>query len=182
MAEPAVEPIGRERAIIAVEKVKERLRRATSALDEASVLYAVVGGNAVAEWVARIDEDAVRNTPNVDLLIRRPDFPAARACLEAVGFSTSNSSTSTLSLTGRKGNRAARSTSSTPVRKSKGRRLQFTRNRRIGTSHRISVVRLEALLIMQLTSYRLIDKVHLRDMISSALLTRTGRPAFTSAR
>ena len=86
MAEPAVEPIGRERALIAVEKVKERLRRATCALDEASVLYAVVGGNAVAEWVARIDEDAVRNTPNVDILIRRPDFPAARACLEAVGF------------------------------------------------------------------------------------------------
>src|ERR1700733_4753006 len=86
MAERAVEPIGWERAIMAAEKVKERLRRATRALDAAGVPYAVVGGNAVAEWVARVDEDAVRNTRDVDILIRRPDFPAARACLEAVGF------------------------------------------------------------------------------------------------
>src|SRR5271155_3853426 len=86
MAEAVVEPIGWERALIAAEKVKERLRRATRALDGAGVPYAVAGGNAIAEWVARIDEDAVRNTRDVDILIRRPDFPAARACLEAVGF------------------------------------------------------------------------------------------------
>jgi hypothetical protein len=71
---------------MAAEKVKERLRRATRALDGAGVTYAVAGGNAVAEWVGRIDEDAVRNTRDVDILIRRSDFPAARACLEAVGF------------------------------------------------------------------------------------------------
>ncbi len=83
MAEAASEPIGWERALMAAEKVKERLRRATRALDAAGVPYAVVGGNAVAEWVARVDEDAVRNTKDVDLLIRRPDFPAAKAALEA---------------------------------------------------------------------------------------------------
>ena len=55
---------------MAAEKVKERLRRATLALDAADVPYAVVGGNAVAEWVARIDEEAVRNTRDVDLLVR----------------------------------------------------------------------------------------------------------------
>jgi hypothetical protein len=86
MADAAVEPVGWERALIAAEKVKERLRRATRALDAAGVPYAVAGGNAVAEWVGRIDEDAVRNTRDVDILIRRPDFPAARACPEAVGF------------------------------------------------------------------------------------------------
>src|ERR1700728_1972121 len=86
MADPIVEPIGWERALMAAEKVKERLRRATRALDAAGVPYAVVGGNAVAEWVARVDEDAVRSTPDADILIRRPDFPAARACLESVGF------------------------------------------------------------------------------------------------
>src|SRR2546425_6947932 len=64
----------------------ERLRRATKALDDAGVPYAVAGGNAVAEWVARADEGAVRNTRDVDLLIRRIDLPAARAALEAAGF------------------------------------------------------------------------------------------------
>src|ERR1700691_1557753 len=85
MAE-AVEPIGWERALMAAEKVKERLRRATRALDAACVPYAVAGGNAVADWVGRIDEDAVRNTRDVDLLVRRVDLPAARAALEAAGF------------------------------------------------------------------------------------------------
>src|SRR5271154_202589 len=86
MADTVVEPIGWERALMAAEKVKERLRRSTKALDDAAVPYAVVGGNAVAEWVARIDEDAIRNTRDVDLLIRRADFAATRAVLETVGF------------------------------------------------------------------------------------------------
>src|SRR5438067_2334746 len=78
--------IGWERALMAAEKVKERLRRATKALEGAGVPYAVVGGNAVAEWVARIDDEAVRNTRDVDLLVRRSDFDAARAALVTVGF------------------------------------------------------------------------------------------------
>jgi hypothetical protein len=86
MADAAVGPIGWERALIAAEKVKERLRRATKALDDAGVPYAVAGGNAVAEWVARADEGAVRNTRDVDLLVRRSDLPAARTALEAAGF------------------------------------------------------------------------------------------------
>ena len=71
--------VGWERALMAAEKVKERLRRATKALDGAGVPYAVVGGNAVAEWVARIDDEAVRNTRDVDILVRRADFAAAQA-------------------------------------------------------------------------------------------------------
>jgi hypothetical protein len=78
--------IGWERALMAAEKVKERLRRAVRALDDAEVPYVVVGGNAVAAWVARVDEEAVRNTPEVDLLVRRDDFAAARAAMEATGF------------------------------------------------------------------------------------------------
>src|SRR5207245_11374648 len=86
MSDTIASPIGWERALMAAEKVKERLRRATKALDSAGVPYAVAGGNAVAEWVARVDEDAVRNTRDVDLLIRRNDLPAARTALESAGF------------------------------------------------------------------------------------------------
>src|SRR5436190_24182631 len=86
MADAAAEPVGWERALMAAEKVKERLRRATKALDAANVPYAVAGGNAVAEWVARADEGAVRNTRDVDLLVRRADLAAARVALEAAGF------------------------------------------------------------------------------------------------
>src|SRR5688572_25647189 len=79
-------PIGWERALLAAEKVKERLRRAAKALEDAGIAYAVVGGNAVAEWVARVDEGAVRNTPEVNVLIRRTDLAAVRSTLEGVGF------------------------------------------------------------------------------------------------
>lgn len=60
----------------AVAKVRERLLRATAALNQAGIHYAVVGGNAVASWVATVDEVAVRKTRDVDLLVRREDLPA----------------------------------------------------------------------------------------------------------
>src|SRR5438477_8997585 len=70
----------------AVAKVRERLLRATSALNRIGVPYAVVGGNAVASWVATVDEGAVRNTRDVDVLVRRSDLPAITAALTAAGF------------------------------------------------------------------------------------------------
>jgi hypothetical protein len=70
----------------AVENVRLRLKRAVEALERAGIPYAVVGGNAVAEWVGRIDEAAVRNTRDVDILIRRSDFEAVKTALAAVGF------------------------------------------------------------------------------------------------
>jgi hypothetical protein len=59
----------------AVAKVRERLLRATAALNQAGVPYAVVGGNAVASGVARVDEGAGRNTPGIELLIQRWSLP-----------------------------------------------------------------------------------------------------------
>src|SRR3954469_23061351 len=75
-----------ERRVWGVEKVRERLLRATKALEAAGVPYAVIGGNAVAVWVARVDPTAVRNTADVDVLVRRSDLSAAAAALTAAGF------------------------------------------------------------------------------------------------
>ena len=44
-----------DRMFSAVEKVRERLDRACQALNSADVPYAVIGGNAVAAWVATRD-------------------------------------------------------------------------------------------------------------------------------
>ena len=44
-------PFSVDRTVRAVEKVRERLLRATAALDGAGVPYAVAGGLAVAAWV-----------------------------------------------------------------------------------------------------------------------------------
>ncbi len=75
-----------DRMVRAVEKVRERLHRAATALEAAGIPYAVVGGNAVAAWVATVDEAAVRNTQDVDLLIRRADLEAVKTTLATAGF------------------------------------------------------------------------------------------------
>src|SRR5436305_5899026 len=75
-----------ERYAMAVEKVTERLHRITAALQASSVPYALVGGQAVALWVATKDPAAVRTTKDVDILLRREDLPQARAAAASVGF------------------------------------------------------------------------------------------------
>jgi hypothetical protein len=164
MADVVVTPFGWERAAMAAGKVKERLQRSTAALEQAGVPYAVVGGNAVAEWVGRVDEDAVRNTRYVDILIRRGDLSAAKAALEPAGFV--HSFGVDMFLDGPEG----RPTSAVhllfagePVR---------TRDPAIAPDVNESepaagfrVVSLDALVRMKLTSFRDRDRMHLRDLI-----------------
>jgi len=71
-----------ERVVQSVERVKERLIRAARALENSGIEYAIAGGNAVAVWISRVDPGAVRNTPDVDVLVRRSDFDGVRAALE----------------------------------------------------------------------------------------------------
>jgi len=86
MGEMTLGPVSWERMIRAVEKVRERLLRTAAALEAAGVPYAVVGGNAVAAWVSRVDESLVRNTRDVNVIIRRADFEAAKTAMTAAGF------------------------------------------------------------------------------------------------
>jgi hypothetical protein len=174
MAETTAEPIGWERALKAAEKVKERLRRATRALDAAGVPYAVVGGNAVAEWVARVDEDAVRNTKDVDLLIRRADFQATKAALEAAGFVYQHVGDGDLFLDGPQG------------RPSAGVHLLFAgepvkagddySSPDVAESERAAefqVVSLAAVVRMKLIAWRDKDRTHLRDLIGVGQIDAT---------
>jgi hypothetical protein len=174
MADSLIAPIGWERALMAAEKVKERLRRATKALDGAGVPYAVAGGNAVAEWVARVDEDAVRNTRDVDLLVRRADLGAARTALEAVGFVYHQLLDVDMFIDGPEG------------RPSGGIHLLFAGEKvrpeyehaspDLDESERAAefqVTKLQALVRMKLIAYRRKDQVHLLDLIGVGLIDAT---------
>src|SRR5213594_2826910 len=86
MSHGTLGPVSLERMVRAVEKVRDRLLRATAALERDGVPYAVVGGNAVAAWVSRVDEAAVRNTQDVDILLRRSDLALAIDALHQAGF------------------------------------------------------------------------------------------------
>lgn len=71
---------------MALDEVTDRLQRIARALEEAGVAYALVGGQAVALWVATKDPAAVRTTKDVDILLRREDLPKARAAAASVAL------------------------------------------------------------------------------------------------
>jgi hypothetical protein len=71
---------------MSLDDVTRRLRRITAALVEKSVPHAIVGGQAVALWVATREPAAVRTTKDVDVLIRRDDLPSARAAALSAGM------------------------------------------------------------------------------------------------
>src|ERR1700678_2853219 len=82
----AISDLAWERMVTAVEKVRERLRRTLQALEEGQIPYNVVGGKDVAIWVAEVDEAAVGNTQDVDILLRRADLQRAKEALARAGF------------------------------------------------------------------------------------------------
>lgn len=82
----ALAPVSWQRMVEGIENVRIRLERAANALSGMGTPYAVVGGNAVAAWVSRVDSAAVRNTRDVAILLRREDMDRAKAALESAGF------------------------------------------------------------------------------------------------
>src|SRR6266404_8463171 len=71
---------------MALDEVTERMQRVVGALEQAGIPYALVGGQAVALWVATKDPAAVRTTKDVDILLRRQDLPRARAAAAAAAL------------------------------------------------------------------------------------------------
>lgn len=177
MSDSVVRISGWERALLAAEKVKERLRRSTAALEQAGVPYAVAGGNAVAEWVGRVDEDAVRNTRDVNILIRRADLPAVKAALESAGFVYCQSFGVDMFLDGPDG----RPTSAVhllfagePVRINDPAIAPDIADSERGPEFR--VLSLEAVVRMKLTAFRDKDRTHLRDLIGVGLINQSWPP------
>jgi hypothetical protein len=157
---------GWERSMAAVEKVRDRLRRSTKALELQGVRYAVIGGNAVAEWVGRVDESAVRNTQDVDLLINRTDLDAAKVALEAVGFIYRHAASIDMFLDGP--DAKARDAVHVIFANEKVRKEYLLPTPSLDESEaaaEYSVLSLEALVRMKLTSFRRKDQVHILDLI-----------------
>jgi hypothetical protein len=165
-----------DRMVRAVERVKERLLRATAALEKAGVPYAVAGGNAVAAWVARVDEAAVRNTQDVDLLLRRSDLEAASAALISVGFVCRHVAGIDVFLDGPKAK--PRDAIHVVFAGEKVRNEFLLPAADITESETMAAFRvlsLEALVRMKLTSFRDKDRTHVRDLIEVGLIDSSWR-------
>jgi hypothetical protein len=163
-----------ERMIGAVEKVRDRLLRATAALEKAGIPYAVVGGNAVAAWVSRVDEAAVRNTQDVDLLLRRSDLDAAALALAQAGFVRRHVTGIDLFLDGPQAK--ARDAVHVVFAGEKVRPEYTLPAPAIGETEQAGPFRLlnlEALVRMKLTSFRRKDQMHLLDLLEVGLIDAT---------
>jgi hypothetical protein len=171
MATPIYGEVSLDRMVSAVEKVRQRLLRAAAALANSGVDYALIGGNAVAAWVSRVDEAAVRNTQDVDILLRRSDFEAASRAMEQAGFVRRHVSRIDMFLDGP--DAKARDAVHVIFAGERVRPDDLAPAPDVTESENTPSFRLlslEALVRMKLTAYRDKDRTHLRDLISVGLV------------
>src|SRR5260221_229439 len=174
---PRYGDISWERMIRAVEKVRERLRRAAAALEAAGVPYAIAGGNAVAAWVSRVDEAAVRNTQDVDILRRRADLPGAMAAMAQAGFIHRHTASLDLFLDGPTA--SARDAVQIIFAGEKVRLDSLAPAPDVAESEptdSFRLVTLDALVRMKLASFRDKARTHLRDLIEIDLIDASWCP------
>src|SRR5262249_37862527 len=168
-----------ERTLGAVDKVRERLLRATSAMEKAGVAYAVCGGNAVAAWVGKIDQSAVRFTRDVDLLIRRADLDATKVALEQAGFIYKHAASVDMFLDGPQAKaRDAVHIIFAGEKVKPDYVLPAPDVSEAEAAESFRVVQLPALVRMKLTSFRDRDRTHLRDMLEVGLIDESWRARF----
>ena len=157
---------------MAVERVEKLLGDVTRALDEAKVPYGVVGGNAVAAWVATIDDGAVRATKDVDILVRRADLSAVGEALRPIGlmpvdvlgvkmFVDREHPSPKMGVHVVVANELVRPHYTHPAPDP---------DETVRAATGFLVVDLAALLRMKLQSFRKIDQVHIEDMLSVELI------------
>ena len=160
-----------ERMIRAVEKVRQRVLRAASALEKADIPYAVAGGNAVAAWVSRVDEAAVRNTQDVDILLRRTDLEAAKIAMAEAGFVYRHAAGIDMFLDG-PGAKARDAVH--VVFAGEKVRPEYTDPApdvsQSEATESFRVLTLESLVRMKLTSFRRKDQVHVMDLLEVGLI------------
>jgi len=167
--------------IRAVEKVRERLRRAVAALEAAGVPYAVADGHAVAAWVSRVDEAATRNTQDVDLLLRRADLSAAIAAMTRAGFVHRHAAGVEMFLDGPKA--GARDAVHLVFAAEKVRPDYPAPAPDVAESEATEsfcLLTLDALVRMKLTSFRDKDRTHVRDLIEVGLVDSSWVPKLST--
>jgi hypothetical protein len=163
-----------ERMVQAVEKVRERLRRSTAALESAGIPYAVIGGNAVAAWVSKVDPGAARNTVDVDLMVNRADLPAVTKALTGVGFVYQDLLDVAMFLDGPNGSPRDAIHLLFAGEKVRAHYAAAAPDlSRIEQGEAYRLLGLEPLVTMKLTSNRDKDRTHVRDLIEVGLIDRS---------
>jgi hypothetical protein len=158
----------------AVENVQKRLEKTAKLLESMDIPYAIIGGNAVRAWVAQADEAAVRTTRDVDILLRRSDFPRAIEGMERAGFVYRHSAGIDMFLDGP--DAKARDAVHVLFANEKVKETDLFPAPDVDESVLIEAHRtltLESLVRMKLNVFRDKDRMHIRDMVSVGLIDGT---------
>lgn len=155
--------------VTAVERVRERLKRATGALEANNIPYAVIGGHAIAAWVATVDRGAARNTPDVDLLVREQDVDASARVFENAGFIRASTTGMITFIDGREGS-AREGIHIFLARHRYGLAMAPDVTEVAPTNEGFRLLALEPLVRMKLSSLRSKDAMHLRDLLDVGLI------------
>ena len=164
---------------MAVDRVEKRLRRVAAALDAADIGYAVIGGNAVAAWVARVDPSATRATKDVDLLVERADLDRITEVMDELGFERHDLRSLVLFTDPDEPSKRAGVHlvwANEKVRPSYALPAPST-DEAVRDEEGLLILDLPALVRMKLTSFRDIDRVHIADMLSVGLIDQALRSA-----
>jgi hypothetical protein len=164
-------PFNIDRVFLAIQKQRERLLRATRALDDGGVPYAVAGDHAVASWVSRIDEAAVRYPATIEIVLWREDLSAATAAVEPAGFQYRRAAEGDVFVDGPDGK--LRDGVHVVFASEKVSPKHFATARDINESEPgvdFRVLSLDALVRLNLTTLRNGDAMQLRDMLDIGLI------------
>lgn len=157
---------------MAVERVERRLRQVTAAFDGAGIPYAVIGGNAVAAWVGRVDPSATRATKDVDLLVERGDLDRITQAMTELGFVREDLRSLVVFTDPEEPSRRAGVHlvwAGEKVRPSYAEAAPVV-DQIVRDPAGFAVLDLSSLVRMKLTSFRDIDRVHIADLIKVGLI------------
>ena len=150
------------------------MEQTATTLEDAGIPYDIIGEQAVRAWVAKADEAAVRTTRDVDILLRRADWPAAIEAMQAAGFVYRHAKSIDMFLDGPEAKArdavhvlfaGEKVYADDPVPApdvSEAEEIQ---------KHR--TLKLDALVRMKLTAFRRKDQMHLLDMIDVELIDQS---------
>ena len=141
-------------------------------MDEAGIPYQLIGGMAVFLHVRSVSEENARLTNDVDVAIRRADLDTLRKCAPNHGFEFRHAAGIDMLIDAEK-------------RKAKGAIHFVFAGEKVRPdylapvpeivdppfAHGVRIAPISDLLQMKLTSYRLKDMTHVRDMLNVGLIT-----------
>lgn len=168
-----------------MEQLKEKARMVGGALRKAGIPYAVMGGFAVAEHTAKVDEWAVRGTRDVDLRLNRADSERAAQALRPLGYNLGE----LMGLPAFVRPRGAGVRSRLPEAMRLVWAGERTRSEDLCLAPSLATAGMllspdgyacldvAGLLTMKLTSFRVKDQVHIQGLLTLGMVTRAMRKA-----